>query len=417
MELTIEQGCPSCGAAIVVHEDDKLIICDFCDVANFRVETTAARYILPYILPPEIEEDEVFFIPYLRFKGSVYFIENEQVRYKIVDTTRLAVDMPSLPPSLGLRPQVMKVRPVTTAVQGRFILQTVPAKAAFLQATRLVELFSGKNAKTVLHRAFIGETISVIYQPCFVKRKINRVIDAVDRRELGAAETVISREGKSSPGKRSWEPRFIGTLCPGCGNPLKGERDSRVLNCNNCSSYWAGSKDRLTRLEWSVAEKTVAGSTYFPFWKICFQASNYPLTRFADLIAFTNQPVVIPEQLKNRPLFFIVPAFKINPKMYLQLASQLTMAQNKIPPGKNMKMSSNHPVTLDEREAVQSLKSVLAHLTVGKKTTLQYLPELKLKVEKSELYFLPFAKSVHDYMQNHTPASIQVAAVRYGRSL
>jgi len=416
MELTIDQNCPSCGAAIVVNEDDKLIQCEFCDVSNFRIDTTAARYILPYTLPEEIHEDSVVFLPYLRFKGSVYFTESEQVRFKIVDTTRLAIDMPSLPPSLGLRPQVMKVRPVTTAAKGQFVLQTVPVKTAFLQATKLVQLFAGKNSKPILHRAFIGETISVIYQPCYLNN--DNVIDAVDRRILGKSDIMPLTNLKRSASKSSWEPRFIGTLCPDCGSLLKGERDSRVLGCDNCNTYWTETKGRLKSLEWSKVEQTVKGSHYFPFWKIYFTTSGYSFSTFGGLIDFTNQPIVVSDQLKDEKLCFIIPAFKINPKKFLQIASQLTMAQSKISSGgKDEVPRKNYPVTLDKSEAIQSIKSVLAHLTVAKKKKLHNLSQIIVKVESTELVFLPFSKNVHDYMQNHTPVTIQVAAVRYGRSL
>ena len=415
MDLRVEQSCPSCGAAIIAHEDDKLIRCEFCDVSNFRIATTAARYILPYTHPVEIAADEVVFVPYLRFKGAVYFVENEQVRYKIVDTTRLAVEMASLPPSLGLRPQVMKVNPVTAATQGRFVLQTVPVKAAFLQATKLVELFSGKKSDNVVHRAFIGETISVIYQPFYVRDGV--VFDAVDRNGVGTADILSLAERKSCISKTSWEPRFISTLCPACGSLLRGERDSHVLGCDNCSTYWAESKGRLHKLDWSLVEKTVRDSSYFPFWKIYFTTSGHALDSFGSLIDFTNQPLPISQQLKKEKLYFIIPAFKINPKKYLQIASQLTIAQNKLPSGSKDRYVSSHPVTLAQSEAEQSVKSLLAYLTVGKKKKLHYLPKITVKVERSELVFLPFSKNVHDYIQNHTPVSIQVAAVRYGRRL
>lgn len=415
MELTIEQSCPSCGAAIVVNEDDKLIRCEFCDVSNFRIDTTAARYILPYTLPSDVFEDSVFFLPYLRFKGSVYFTENEQVRFKIIDTTRLAIEMPSLPASLGLRPQAMKVRPVTTATKGQFVLQTVPVKTAFLQATKLVELYAGKNSSPVLHRAFIGETISVIYQPCYLKN--DNIIDAVDGRVLGETNILPLTKVKHSLSKSSWEPRFISTLCPGCSGLLKGERDSRVLGCDNCNTYWSENKGRLKSLTWSLVEQTVKESHYFPFWKIYFSTSGYSLATFGDLVAFTNQPIIASDQLQNEKLYFIIPAFKINPKKFLQIASQLTIAQGKISLGSKDVPPKNYPVTLDTSEAIQSLKSVLAHLTVAKKKKLHNLSRITVKVESTELVFLPFFKNVHDYIQNQTPATIQVAAVRYGRSL
>jgi hypothetical protein len=78
---------------------------------------------------------------------------------------------------------------------------------------------------------------------------------------------------------------------------------------------------------------------------------------------------------------------------------------------------TSHPVNFKLGEAIEALKSVLAHLTVGKKKKLEYLKEMTPQVHRTELVYLPFAKNVHDYTQCHIPASIQVAAVRYGWSL
>jgi len=415
MELSIEQSCPSCGAAIVLSEDDKLIRCEFCDVSNFRLDSTAARYVLPHKLPVDIHEDDLIFIPYLRFKGAVYYVDRDRVRHKLVDTTRLAIEMPTLAPSLGLRPQVMKVRPVTSAMIGVFLLQTVPVKEAFIQATRLVDLYSGKRSENVVHRAFIGETISVIYQPYY--KKNDRLVDAVDGRPVGASSDIALDNLKSSQSKKSWEPSFVGTVCTKCGGLMTGERDSRVLKCESCLTHWLEYKGRLTPVDWSVVESRGEQYTFFPFWKISFSTSGIEISDFAGLIEFTNQPIIISSTMKSEQLYFLLPAFKINPKMYLQIASQLTIAQGKLPQGSRLDNFSSHPVNLNQTEAIQSIKSVLAHLTVGKKKKLRNLPQITTVVHHTELLYLPFTKKVHDYLQCHTPASIQVAAVRYGRSL
>ncbi|BHH82952.1 TFIIB-type zinc ribbon-containing protein [Desulforhopalus sp. 52FAK] len=415
MELSIEQSCPSCGAAIVLNEDDKLIRCDFCDVSNFRLDSAAPRYVLPHKLPEDMSEDDLIYVPYLRFKGVVYFVDRERVVHKIVDTTRLAVGVQSLAPSLGLRPQVMKVRPVTNAMDGTFVLQTVPVKAAFVQATKLVDLFSDKKNTTVVHRAFIGETISVIYQPYYIKN--DRLVDAVDGRLIGSADNLLLDQLKGSESKKSWEPSFIGTICTQCGGLMTGERDSRVLTCESCLTHWLENKGRLKPVSWSVVESSGGQDIFFPFWKISFSTSGYEITDFRDLIDFTNQPIIIGNTIESEELYFLLPAFKVNPKMYLQLASQLTIAQGKIPQGTSRGKISSHPVNLDVTEAVQAIKSVLAHLTVGKKKRLLNLPKITTVVHRTELLYLPFTKKVHDYLQCHTPASIQVAAVRYGRSL
>jgi hypothetical protein len=126
---------------------------------------------------------------------------------------------------------------------------------------------------------------------------------------------------------------------------------------------------------------------------------------------------LLSEQLKGEELCFIIPAFKINPKKFLQIASQLTIAQGKISSGGKAVVHKNYPVTLDKSEAIQSIKSLLAHLTVGKKKKLHNLSRITINVQSTELLFLPFFKNVHDYIQNQIPASIQVVAVRYGRRL
>lgn len=415
MELTIEQSCPSCGASIVLSEDDKLIVCEFCDVSNFRVERSALRYTLPFTLPEDIHENDLFFVPYLRFKGVVYFVERESVGHKIVDTTRVGVEASFLPPSLGLRPQVMRVWPVTSAMSGTFFTQTIPVKSAFFQATKLVDMFARHTNTPVVHRAFIGETISVIYQPYYVKD--DTLIDGVDKRAVSAVDPIDLKRLKTTKSKRAWEPVFIGTNCKKCGGIMQGERDSRVLVCENCSTHWLENKGLLKPLIWSVVEAANRDSVYFPFWKISFSATGVELSNFNSLINFTNQPIIVRSKKNNERLYFLLPGFKLNPKMYLQIASQLTMAQNKLPESSETRPVASHTINLELSEAVQSIKSVLAHLTVGKKKRLHNLPQITIQVERAELLYLPFNKKVHDYIQIHTGASIQVAAVRYGRSL
>lgn len=72
MDVTIEQSCPSCGAPIVLSEDDRLIRCTYCDVQNYKISSAGNRYILPTKLPNHIKDDQLIFAPYLRFKGSIF---------------------------------------------------------------------------------------------------------------------------------------------------------------------------------------------------------------------------------------------------------------------------------------------------------------------------------------------------------
>jgi len=414
MDVTIEQSCPSCGAAIILNEDDRLIQCAYCDVHNYKTGSGADRFVLPSKLPENINESQLVFAPYLRFKGSIFYVRDNEVKHKIVDTTRLGLDNRLLPVSLGLRPQAMQLKPVVSATRGGFILQSMPTKKVFAHAAMVVDLFDKHTVKTCHHRAFIGETISCIYQPCYVKD--DHLFDAVTNQVIGDYTLLGDHLHKTCVSKSSWEPRFIATLCPKCGGLLTGERDTIVLQCTNCQSLWQERGGRFDAVDWTV----VAGedrARYLPFWRISFTTAGYVLKYFADFLRFTNQPLVPMPIYENRPLVFWIPAFKVNPKAFLQLASQLTVAQTRIPLGQTDRVTNDYPVTLDQQEALQAIKSVLAYSTLSREKRFSALPEIRLAANSCALTYLPFVAETHDLVQEHTLASVQTAAMRYGRVL
>lgn len=415
MDLTIEQTCPSCGASIVLFEDDRLIRCTYCDVNNYRLESGAARYLLPCKLPDYISPTQLFFTPYLRFKGTIFYVREGEVGHKIVDATQIGIDDEKLPVSLGLRPQAMKLTPVVAQVEGAFIEQTVPTKSAFAHAAKVTELFSGKSDKSFYHRAFIGETLSLIYQPCYLHEEM--VYDAVINKPLGPGKWLDKHMGKTSSSKISWEPQFISTICPECSSLLSGERDSTVLHCLNCESLWQENAKKFQTLSWQVVESDDPSAQYLPFWQITFSTGGSPLKSFGDYLRFTNQPLVINKKFDCKPLAFWIPAFKLNPKAFLQMAAQLTVSQWRIPSGCRRRLVNDHPVNLNQQEAVQAIKSVLAVTTLNKSTRLPLLPQMTIVDAKCELIYLPFTQQPHDFVQEHTLTAVLAAALRFGRKL
>ena len=106
------------GQSIVLLEDDRLIKCAYCDVNNYRLDDAGARYLLPSTHLEHISPAQLFYTPYLRFKGTIFYVRASEVGHKLIDTTRLAIDEEKLPVSLGLRPQAMKLLPVISTVEG-----------------------------------------------------------------------------------------------------------------------------------------------------------------------------------------------------------------------------------------------------------------------------------------------------------
>ena len=415
MEVTIEQSCPSCGASIVLSEHDRLIRCTYCDVRNYKISSAGNRYILPTKLPNHIKDDQLIFAPYLRFKGSIFYVQDQDVKYKIVDTTRLGLDDKNLPVSLGLRPQAMKITPVVSATRGAFIHQSIPTKAVFAHAALTLNLFKERNRKNIYHRAFVGETISRIYQSYYVED--DNLFDAMTNQIVGHRSMFEKHIEKSSSSKVSWEPQFITTICPACGGLLLGELDSMVLQCSNCESMWHEHKRKFIPVDWQVVASESRNARSLPFWQITFTTTGHDLKSFADFLRFTNQPLVILQKNETQALVFWIPAFKINPKAFLQISSQLTVAQARIPKGEKKRVKDGYPVTLDVKEAIQAIKSVLAKSTLSREKKFSILPKIRLGESRCVLTYLPFAAQSHDLIQEHTYATIQTAAMRYGRAL
>lgn len=415
MDITIEQSCPSCGASIVLAEDDRLIRCAYCDVHHYKLGSVAGRYLLPVALSDQIEASQLIFVPYLRFKGSILYVRDEEVKHKIVDTTRLGLENEHLPVSLGLRPQAMQISPVVSSSAGIFIPQAVSTKSVFVQAAMIIDLFKEHSRQTIYHRAFIGETISRIYQPCYLQGE--QLYDAVSKRLIGPRGLVEKHLTRTCSSKASWEPRFINTICPGCGGLLGGDRNTTVLQCGNCQSLWREENGRFVPIDWQVVASDDPGARYLPFWQITFSTKGRVLRSFADYLRFTNQPLAIRREYELRPLVFWIPAFKVNPKAFLQVASQLTVGQAHIPPGETIRVANGYPVTLQQKEAIQAIKTVLANTTLCREKSYPLLPEIRPEASRCQLTYLPFSSQSHDLIQEHTLATVQTAALRYGRML
>lgn len=417
MELTIEQPCPSCGAPINIKESHRLIHCEYCDIKNYRIHQRLPRYALPAKAPVDIDQAEMFYIPYLRFKGSVFLCQGDQVRHKFVDTTRVGGRIKNIPVSLGLRPQAMAVIPVTAKLPGRFVPQTVKAGKIFSEASKLTTLFEKNKKEEVSHQAFIGETISRIYLPVYEKK--GRMIDGVVNSLLGAGEINGKTQGILKFDK-TWEPRFLATICPDCGGELQAGGNSLVLHCDNCATAWVEEKGRFVRLEYRLVSSSSTEVQYLPFWHLLVEGVGTKLSSFGDLIELTNQPVVLNATHREQPLGFLVPGFKLTPNAFLHAAKNMTLRQpcfQQMSIAESVSRTTRYPATLPYSEAIQALKIILAASAVSVGRVMKLLPELQFRVTGVRLLYVPFRPSNHDWIDDNTGISISSAALRFGRSL
>ena len=413
MRVQVEQGCPQCGAPVTLSEDDRLLTCPFCGVKNFLQTSGTFRYILPNRVEASARR-HLIYAPYIRLKSNLFHITEKGIAYKIIDTTQLGFIMPGLPPSLGMRPQAMKLERLTPKTEGRFLRLSVKAKIILEKAIQLSKL-SNDLGKQLLHRAFIGDTVSLMYLPLLTDD--THLLDAVTDSPLISLEQIKDYPLKGTGFKPNWQINFLPTLCPKCGWDLEGEKDCLVPTCHNCETAWEIGKQGLKRIDWEVQAGEQDTSLYLPFWKISAQIPAMEILSFADFILRTNQPMVPRSQWHEREMQFWIPAFKLRPKIFLQVARQVTISHWRLDLKQGHNTPNLYPANLPKTEAKQAIKVVLAACATSKRKIFPYLPEARIKNAKATLAYLPFQDKGHDWFQPQTSAVVSKSVLRFGRSL
>jgi len=408
MGFKVEQECPQCGAPVVLDETDHLLCCPYCNVRSFLYTPSHFRFALPH----KSADKEILYAPYLRFKGNVFSVKGQTVHHRIVDITRLGMNFNGIPPSLGLRPQVMKMRFVTPETAGNFLSFSLRAGQIVNMAANLS---STSSTDRLYHRAYIGETLSLIYLPLYLEK--NKIHDAVlDRAICDLSESSVLLDS-ASKACAEWTLTFIPALCPHCGWSLEGDRDSVVLICRNCETAWEAEGGSFRRVPCDASPGEGKDTLYLPFWKILAATEEVGIHSYGDFIRVTNQPRAVLKKWENRSMGFWIPAFKLRPKVFLDLSRQYTLFQDEFDQTEEIGKKPLYPVTLPRSEAVQTMKLILAASAVHKNSICPYLPAIRFEIHSSFLVYLPFTDTGRELIQQGLGISIQKKILEFGRRL
>jgi len=416
MDLTISHACPSCGGPVEMDEADRLTVCPWCEVQNYMVGGRMLRFVLPDSIPAHIRPESIIYFPYLRFKGNIYTCVGRKVGARVLDTTYQGLDMRLLPPSLGLRPQAMKIAIAGDQLVGRFIKRAAtPAEVlqrAEKRARSVMELDS--MADELHHRAFIGESVSCLYMPLYIEN--DRIYDGVVNRPLGPASSWPEDSLEYMGYRKDWQPAFLSMICPRCADTMQGKSNSLIVACTNCDTCWSEEKGRFSRVSFQLVEEK-GEIRYLPFWRFDVETGGIEMNTFADYLRTTNQPVVVRRTHQDRQLQFWIPALKIRPKVFLTMAKSATLSQLKYKEGQPVLDKNIVLPTLPESEAAQAIKSVFAETAVNKRDVLPLLGKMSVTVQNATLLFLPFKDTGHDLIQSHSSLSVAASVLRTARRL
>ena len=340
----------------------------------------------------------------------LFFCGPSGVKNRFVDVSHQAIATHHFPISVGVRSQAMKLRFLTQDIEGQFIK---PQQDLDQIINNFERRFGRSLPKPILHHAHIGETVSMIYSPFYVKDKL---YDAILNKPISTLPEDFNMEDFLVD-RPQWHIRFVSTLCPHCGWNLQGQRDALVLTCKNCDSAWYPVGKKLKQLKYAQIPGNGDNTIYLPFWRIRSDIKGIDLTTYADLIKVANLPKVITDKANERPFRFWIPAFKVRPQVFLRLASHVTLSQ----PSQNIKSeipaTRMHPSTLPVEEAIESLMITLAEFTKPRRTFMERIADIHVAAKSFSLIFIPFNEHHHEFIQPDFQLAINKNVLALSKSL
>ena len=366
------------------------------------------RYVLPH--GTQNDQDLIYF-PYWRFKGMLFFCGPAGIRNRFVDVSHQAIENSRFPLSVGVRSQAMKLRFLSADMEGRFLKPGLPFEQI---AANFENRFGKALPKPILHQAHIGESLSLIYSPFYIKDKLyDAIIDKPASARTWEDFTIDDLESEN-PG---WHIRFVSTLCPNCGWDLEGQRDALVILCKNCNSSWYPVGRRLKQLKFAKIPSRDDNTLYLPFWRIRAEISGIALQSYADLVRIANLPKAVQKCWKDIPFRFWIPAFKIRPQLFLRLASHITVSQPNEALKPELPVKPIYPSTLPVKEAIESLMITLADLVKPRRKMMENFNDITIKAKSFTLVFIPFAEEYHEFIHHEYQIAINKNIITHSKNL
>jgi hypothetical protein len=297
---------------------------------------------------------------------------------------------------------------------GDFIQQTIAlSEVMTAMESQLKELGVDVVSDDTVEKAYIGETVSIIYTP--FRKAGSMWLDAINEKYQYLMEDSPEVMPSDQQTARTWSPKFLSAMCPDCGWDLSGERESCTFVCRNCTTAWSSSIGGLKKVPLGASLAQGDNITYIPFWRIRPQITGADVHTYADLVRFANLPKVVQPGWESDPLFFWVPAFKIVPNVFLRLGGMLTISPPEDIQNENIQLKTVYPVTLSQEEAEESMKIIFASLVVSKRKNYSRLPDIHIRAEACELILLPFISRGNELIYEKQKIAIQKVAMAYGR--
>jgi len=377
-------------------------------VRLYLVPDHVFRYTLPC---NNTELEPLVHLPYWRVRGMAFTVREQHIEGRVVDTSRTALRAAFLPRSLGLRPQALALRPVGLGARGDFVRPHLELRDMVRQMGLPENACPNRRPQPSApwSQFFIGETLSLIYAP-YVRRNTG-LYDPLGQCCVELPEAIDNPDLFALAQPADWSLRFIPVLCPACGWDLSGDNQSCVLICRQCATAWEAQGTGFSRVSWGLMPDSGPHDMAVPFWRIRADILGLRLESSADLRSLANLPARCHAAAGDAALFW-VPAFKIQPRLFLRLSRQLTMRQPRGELVTELGELPLHPVTLPASEAAEAIALTLAAIAADKGQVCGVLPELRIAPREAALVYVPLSRQGSELVQRRLALGISRAALQ-----
>jgi len=418
-EVIVEFNCPQCGAPASLDETSRLFGCDYCSVKSYLVPQEVYHFVLPSRAP---EDKVIIYFPYWRLKGVLFICEPAlTVNSERIDLIYQATPSDLFPRSLGFKAHVMKMRFVGPDLKGRIIKPTIPSSDIVAHMKSEYEISYKQQNQTesaFYHAEFIG-LLEIIYAPFYLQE--NTLYDGISNERVDPSRhnpIHIDKELMATlPPEKGLDQdvKFMPSLCPHCGWDMDCARDSFLLACKNCSSFYQPGRGGAKKIGVGFITRETNTALFLPFWRLKAGVSGIRLDTFGDLIKMANLIKVVSDNDKQRKFYFWIPAFKIASKLFLQIATHVTLCQ---PQGKyeqSMPEVPIYPVNLPISEALKCPKTVIANFIAFKDIHFPKLEQIEITRERSALVYLPFQAYGSEFINPELKVRVTSQTLEYFR--
>ncbi len=424
--------CPQCGGKVDLEVGDPLLRCAFCKTSLYIVPQSG---IFSYILSPidsatPLQGSRVF-LPYWRFKGFRFrLFHDKSVKTSLVDSTIPALSGLDGLPSLGLATQLSDMRLDTGPLQlGRSFL-------APQDAIRKVDMRIEAGLRESPVSSFIlSEKITIISAPFeLVERDEKLLLSPLweKRRHFfkvkrnGPLESLVKKislndvdQGKGPASNMAVS--FMPLICPECGTDLPALSMASVLFCKACKRLWGLGNSRFLPQKAHILTRNVErGMKFLPFYHFSLKLQGFP---FPDRRAFLSHLYPyrqFPENFSKEPVQLVIPAFSVNPSLFIRLGKRMSSSQLPFLTLKSRDAATvpdAHCINIGVGTAIQSLTFLFMSLLKKRKKMVEAADKTKIRIKEIRLFFIPFKKERNELVEPLTGQAVPKAALHYGLNL